>query len=137
MSNTEILEKEYVAELTAKGFKEETEINLSNGEYNIIMGGYQFEIKNLDDKPSGYSIITTMGVKGFNIPGKVSIKDKKITSAVDGKVYKILYKLPDPISPMANPEDFTCKCHCKRKQRGGTRKQKNRRKRNRKSRNRA
>ena len=82
------LEKDYCTPLIQDGYKEVSEINLPDGEYNMGGSGYQIEI-NKGDTPTGYVLVVRNGIRG-NWSGPITVSGKKVNE----KVYKIFYKTP-------------------------------------------
>jgi hypothetical protein len=92
---TKFYETSYVAPLVESGYKEVSEINLPDGEYNMGGSGYRIEI-NQGDIPTGYVLVVRNGIRGM-WSGPITVSDKK----VDEEVYKIFYK-----NVGYNPESF-------------------------------
>ena len=81
-------ETSYVAPLVKSGYKEVSEINLPDGEYNKGGSGYEIEI-NQGNTPTGYVLVVHNGIRGM-WSGPITVSGKK----VDEDVYKIFYKSP-------------------------------------------
>lgn len=84
---------DYYKRLKRQGYKEQTQINLPDGEYYGGGGGYQFDVYTNDRKFTGYSLLILNGISGiFDSRDKIDIKSG--TWSGKGRyfnIYKIMY----------------------------------------------
>lgn len=87
----DFLDNYYVSPELSKGYEIVNEINLPDGEYVSVKGGYAAEIFNKNNAPTGYLVITNKGTRSVGLKELVEISNKQL---VDVDVYKILFKKP-------------------------------------------
>jgi hypothetical protein len=88
-SDTSFLDNK-VNYLIQQGYKVVDNISLPDGEYNLIGFGYTCHLIK-DGKNTGYSYVTTGGIRGSWENQKVNVMGGKIQKVLMGEVYKILY----------------------------------------------
>ena len=79
-------------ELLGQGYQEVKEINLPDNVYTKGGGGYRIDLMSPDGKqPTGYSIITTSGIRGMH-SGQIQVQNKTLGNPYGAEIYKILFK---------------------------------------------
>jgi hypothetical protein len=88
-NDTSFVDKQ-VNGLIQQGYKVVDKISLPDGEYDLSGFGYVCYL-NKDNKNTGYSYVTTGGIRGSWVNQKVNVISGKIQKVSMGEVYKMLY----------------------------------------------
>lgn len=81
------------------GYEEVTEINLPDGQYKKEGSGDTFELTDLNDKKTGYYIISVFSIRGSYGGEPVGVINKKLTEDVKKIFFKDLGYKPEPLKP--------------------------------------